>query len=151
MQRLTVGDAELGILARMLRKVDFFSPLTIGQLEQILPHIRLFGCEQGETIFSQGEPGDAFYIVYNGSVAVRVKTGFFGFSRSVAKLGPGAFFGEIALISDEPRTATIVAAEPTQVFCLVAQDFQFILNGNPAAREEMKRIAARRKFDQKIK
>ena len=151
MQVQEVSGAELGTLARMLRKMDFFSPLTVGQIDQVLPHVALVSCEKGETIFKQGAVGDSFWIVYTGSVAVRVKSGFFSFSRSVTTLGPGAFFGEIALISDEPRTATIVAAEPTQLFCLVARDFKFVLAENPAAREEMKRIAERRKFFQKVK
>lgn len=142
-----MGDAELGILARMLRKVDFFTPLNVGQIEQVLPHIRLYSYEKGETVFKQGERGDAFYIVHSGAVEVRLKKGFFSFSKTVAVLPPGAFFGEIALISEEPRSATLVCAEPSQLFCLVAADFQFVLNGNPAAHEEMKRIAARRKFD----
>lgn len=147
MHKLTVGDAELGVLARMLRKVEFFTPLTVGQIEQVLPHVRLYSYEKGETVFKQGSPGDAFYIIHSGSVEVRLKQGFFSFSKTLVTLPAGGFFGEIALISSEPRTATLVCAEPSQLFCLVAADFQFVLNGNPAAREEMKRIAARRKFD----
>ena len=67
--------------------------------------------------------------------------------KTVATLKPGEFFGEIALISAEPRTATIVAAEPTLLFTLISSDFQFVLGENPAAAAEMKRIALRRKFD----
>jgi trk system potassium uptake protein TrkA len=147
MVKLEVGDAELGVLARMLRKVEFFTPLTVGQIEQVLPHVRLYSYEKGETVFKQGDPGDAFYIIHTGSVEVRLKKGFFSFSQTVAVMPAGAFFGEMALISSEPRSASIVCAEHSQLFCLVAADFQFILNGNPAAHEEMKRIAARRKFD----
>lgn len=146
MQRLEVGASELGVLAHMLRKVDFFAPLTVGQLEQVLPHVRIHQFEAGETVFRQGEAGDAFYIVYKGSVEVRLKRWVL-FSKKVATLPEGAFFGEIALISSEPRTATIVAAEPTMLFTLVSGDFQFVLRENPAAEAEMKRIAARRKFD----
>lgn len=138
----------MGVLARMLRKVEFFTPLTIGQLEEILPHIRLHSYDTGETVFKQGEPGDAFYIVYDGQVSVRIKAGFLGFfPKTVGVLQDGAFFGEIALISNEPRTATIICDKPTQLFCLVATDFQFILKQNPAAAAEMARIGARRKFD----
>ncbi|MEK7859022.1 MAG: cyclic nucleotide-binding domain-containing protein [Elusimicrobiota bacterium] len=147
MEKMAVTDAEVGVLAHLLRKVDFFSPLTVGQMEKILPHIRLFSYDRGETVFSQGEQGDAFYILSTGKVSVRMKNGFFSFTKTVSSLGPGSFFGEIALISDAPRGATVVCEEPCQIFVLVAADFKFVLHENPAAAEEMAKIAARRKFD----
>jgi trk/ktr system potassium uptake protein len=146
MQQLEVGAAELGVLAHMLHKIEFFTPLTVGQLEQVLPHVRIHSFEPGETVFRQGEVGDAFYIVYKGSVTVRLKRMLF-LSKTVATLSEGDFFGEIALVSSEPRTATIVAAGPTLLFTLISDDFQFVLSENPAAALEMKRISARRKFD----
>jgi len=146
MERLEVGASELGVLARMLRKVDFFAPLTVGQLEQVLPHVRIHSFAPGEKVFAQGDPGDAFYIVYKGSVQVRLKR-LVVLSKTVASLGEGDFFGETALVSKEPRNATIVAAEPTLLFALISDDFQFVLNENPAAAQEMKRVAVRRKFD----
>ena len=146
MKRLEVGASELGELARMMRKVSFFSPLTVGQLDEILPHVRIHAFEPGETVFKQGQRGDAFYIVYKGSVDVRLRKMLI-LSKTVATLRVGDFFGEIALISDEPRTATIVAAETTWLFTLIARDFQAVLGQNPKAAEEMRRIADRRKFD----
>lgn len=146
-RKLGMGDAELGVLARMLRKVEFFSPLTIGQIEQVLPHIALYAYEPGETVFKQGEAGDAFYIVYKGTVSINIKNGFLSFSKTVAKLGEGSFFGEIALLSRDPRNATVVCEGPVELFVLVSGDFQFILHENPQTAAEMKRIAARRKFE----
>lgn len=145
MKKLTIGPNELGLLAHMLRKVEFFTPLTIGQLEQVLPTVMLYAYDKGETVFSQGQKGDAFYIVYKGSVDILLKRMVF-FSKKIATLKEGDFLGEIALISDEPRTATVVAAEPTMMFTLIADDFKFVLKENPAAAEEMRRIGARRKF-----
>ena len=146
MQRLEVGAGELGILARMLRKVEFFAPLTVGQLEEVLPHVRIHSFSAGETVFRQGEAGDAFYIVYKGSVEVRLRRMLI-LSKTVATLKEGDFFGEIALVSSEPRNATIVAAEPALLFTLISADFQFVLRENPAAALEMKRVSTRRKFD----
>lgn len=149
MRKLKVAGEELGTLARMLRKVDFFAPLNLGQVEQVLPYIMLHSYGAGEVVFRQGDMGDAFYIVYTGKVGVQVKKGFFSFSKTVATLAPGDFFGEISLISQEPRTATVTCLEPTQLFVLVAADFQFVLKQNPAAKAEMERIAARRSFASK--
>lgn len=145
MERLTLGAAELGILAHMMRKVEFFSPLTVGQLEKVLPHVMLCSYAAGETVFKQGEAGDAFYIVYKGKVEIRLKRLVF-LSRTVATLGEGSFFGETALLSQDPRNATVVCAEPTLLFTLLASDFQFILHENPAAKAEMLSIATQRKF-----
>jgi|CXWL01.1.fsa_nt_gi CRP-like cAMP-binding protein len=145
MKKLDIGPTELGHLANMMRKVEFFTPLTIGQLDKILPAIMLYSYDKGETVFRQGDKGDAFYIIYQGSVEIRLKQMVF-LSKTVATLKAGEFLGEIALISDEPRTATVVCAEPTKIFTLVAQDFVFVLNENPAAAKEMRSIAARRKF-----
>jgi len=145
--KLQVGDAEIGVLARLLRKVEFFSPLTVGQIEQILPYVLLYSYSAGEKVFKQGEMGDAFYIVYSGTVDVSLKKGFFSLGKNVATLKAGDFFGEIALISREPRNATVTCAEPAQLFALVASDFQLVLKENPKASAEMQRIAERRKFD----
>ena len=145
MKKLDIGPTELGLLAHMMRKVDFFTPLTIGQLEKILPAIMLYSYDKGETVFSQGQKGDAFYIVYQGSAEIRLRQ-WLVLSKKIATMKAGDFLGEIALISDEPRTASVVCAEPTLMFTLIAEDFKFVLHENPAAAEEMKHIAARRKF-----
>jgi CRP-like cAMP-binding protein len=145
MKKLTIGSAELGVLAQMMRKVEFFAPLTVGQLDKILPAIMLYAYDAGETVFTQGQKGDAFYIIYKGSVDIRLRR-WFVLSKKVATLKAGDFLGEIALISDEPRTATVVCAEPTMLFSLISEDFKFVLQENPAAAEEMRRIGSRRKF-----
>lgn len=145
MEKLKLTDTDYGNLAKNLRKVDFFAPMTIGQLEMILPYILLIRFDPGETVFSQGERGDAFYILYDGSVEVRVKT-FLFFSRAVAVLGAGSFFGEMALLSDEPRNASILAQEETRLFVLLSRDFQYVLKQNPEFAEEMRKIADQRKF-----
>lgn len=145
MRQLQIGNPELGELARMLRKVDFFAPLTVGQLEEVLPRVMLFSGDPGETVFKKGTVGDAFYIVYKGRVEVRLPKLVF-LSTKVADLGPGSFFGEMALISSEPRTATAVCAEQTLLFTLLASDFKFVLDQNPAAAGQMAQIAAQRKF-----
>jgi len=86
MEKLDMNAADMTALARSLRKVDFFAPMTIGQLELVLPYIMLYEYSKGETVFKQGAQGDALFIVHEGSVSVQIKKGFFGFSKKVAVL-----------------------------------------------------------------
>jgi trk system potassium uptake protein len=146
MEKLAISEADYGKLARMLHKVDFFAPLTLGQLEKVLPYILLYRYKAGEKVFGQGQPGDAFYIVYDGKVNVKVKEGFFSFAKKVADLKEGDFFGEMALLSRDPRNATVVCEEPARLFVLTSADFDYILKRNPAFATEVARIAERRKF-----
>lgn len=145
MEKLTMTDPDFAALAKAMRKVDFFAPLTLGQLEQIIPYIMLCRYQAGETVFSQGDPGDAFYIVLDGSVSVRLKR-FLFLTKTVAQLGPGDFFGEMALLSSDPRSATVVCEADTRLFVLLSADFSFVLKKNPAFAAEMKKVADRRKF-----
>ncbi len=150
MQKLNIGDVELGNLARLLRRVDFFAPLTVAQLEKILPYILLYSFEAGETVFRQGGPGDSFYIIHQGRVSIRIKPGFFRREKEIKTIGSGDFFGEMALLSDKPRTATVVCVEPSQVYILTAVDFRYIVKENPSFAAEVDKIAQRRKFEDNL-
>jgi CRP-like cAMP-binding protein len=145
MKRVPFGPGEIGILAGMLREVQFLSELSVPQVQQVLSNVMQCSYKSGETVFKQGEPGDAFYIVYKGKVDIRRPHMVF-LSKSVATLGPGQFFGEVALISQERRNATVVCTEPTLLFSLMSTDFVLILNQNPDALATMRAIAAKRKF-----
>jgi CRP-like cAMP-binding protein len=78
---------------------------------------------------------------------VNVKGGFFSFSKKVAELGPGSIVGEMSLLTREPRTATVVCEEPAKVFVLLADHFDEALRQNPAFAEQIKKLAADRKFE----
>jgi CRP-like cAMP-binding protein len=75
----------------------------------------------GETVFSQGDPGDSFYMVIRGTVQVVLE------GEMVKTISQGGFFGEIALIGNIPRTATIRAGEPTVLFKITSQAFWEVL------------------------
>lgn len=146
MEKLTMTDADFSNLARILRKVDFFAPMTIGQLESVLPYIMLCRYSKGESVFKQGESGDAFYIIYEGKVSVSVKKGFFSFAKQVASLKSGDFFGEMALLSKDARSATVACEEDSRLFVLLSTDFQSVVMQNPSFAAEVGKIAERRKF-----
>lgn len=87
----------------------------------------------GETVFKQGEPGDFLYIITSGEVAiVREEPG--QEPTMIAKLGPGEYFGEMALVSDAPRTATARTLTPMDAATVEQADFTSLYTNLPDLR-----------------
>ncbi|MFA6092094.1 MAG: cyclic nucleotide-binding domain-containing protein [Elusimicrobiota bacterium] len=145
MEKIAMAKEDYVELAHLLHAVDFFAPLTIGQLEKILPYIFLCRAKSGETVFRQGDPGDAFYILKQGRVSVRLRR-LMIFSSKVAALKAGDFFGEMALLSRDRRNASVVCEEDCRFFVLLAADFQSVLKQNPSFAREMAKTAENRRF-----
>ena len=108
----------------LLRQVAMFSPLPLTVIEHLAHDLEAVRYVEGETVIEQGAAGDCFYVVASGSVEV-VHDG-----RRVATLGPGDGFGEIALLSDRPRTASVLAAEPMEAFRLTRAAFIEAVTGS---------------------
>jgi CRP-like cAMP-binding protein/Zn-dependent protease len=100
-----------------LRSLGPFRGLATTDLALVLDHGSWVNASPGEAIITQGEPGDAFYVIGSGQADV-VRDG-----DVVASLGAGAYFGEVALLTDEPRNATVVAHTPSRVFRLDREGF----------------------------
>jgi CRP-like cAMP-binding protein len=147
MQKLQVTDNETVLFTKMVRKINFFASMNMGLLEKILNWIAYYQFGKGEKVCRQGEPGDSLYVLAEGRLSVNVKGGFFSFSKKVAELGPGSILGEMSLLTREPRTATLVCEEPSKVFVLLADHFDEALRQNPAFAEQIKKLAADRKFE----
>jgi NTE family protein/lysophospholipid hydrolase len=73
--------------------------------------VRLVRLEAGDVLFHKGDPGDALFVVASGEISL-------GVPRELARLGEGSFFGEIALLADQPRSATAVAPVPTDLLAI---------------------------------
>ena len=83
----------------------------------------------GETIFREGEPGDTMYLIVSGSVGV--SKGETHASRLIDTIGPGDFFGEMAIIADIPRSATVTALDPTDLIVIDRKQFLASLENQP--------------------
>jgi anti-sigma regulatory factor (Ser/Thr protein kinase) len=101
----------------LLRASPIFAQLPEQVLERLAEQLIPFSASADETIIHEGDRGEIFYLVAGGQLDVSAE------SRHVATLGPGAHVGEIALLRDVPRTATIVADEPVQLYALTSEDF----------------------------
>lgn len=121
--------------------VDFLAPLSEEAKEQLAErgHRRLFG--RGETILRAGDKGREFYIVRRGEVAIRVG------DAEIARLGPGEFFGELALLTGKERHATVTAVSEAEVFEVNEMMFKDVLQGQPKIAEEISRIVAERQAE----
>ncbi|MBI3854084.1 MAG: cyclic nucleotide-binding domain-containing protein [Planctomycetes bacterium] len=129
-------------MIQLLRKVDILQPLKeeeVAMLAEDLSH-HLFG--RGEAICKQGDPGSTFYIIKSGLVGVRVKKD--DADVEVARLEPGSYFGEMSLLTGDPRSSTCVAIEDSELLCLDRDTFGVLLQENPPVAQAMSDILASR-------
>jgi hypothetical protein len=109
----------------LLRTVPIFAPLPVPELERLAKALAPVHVVAGSTVFLQGEKGDLFYVIRSGSAEVEAD------GRRVRVLGPGESFGEIALIRDVPRTATIRALTDVELLALERDVFVATLTHHP--------------------
>ena len=93
----------------------------------------------GDTIIRQGDPGEEFFLVASGRVSVTMRAPGEG-ERDVAVLGKGQFFGERALITGEPRNATVRALEEVETYVLDQKDFRTALELSATFHEQLMRV-----------
>lgn len=103
--------------ANMLKSVPLFSSLGKKQLQTLAMSASQLSYKPGDVIVTEGQKGIGFYLIAAGEV--KIERG----SRTVATLGPGKFFGEMALLDQLPRTASATATSPTR--CLVLSPWEF--------------------------
>ena len=122
----------------LLRGIELFAPLpqpTQESLAQVLRPVRL---ASGEELFRQGDVGDRFYIVGDGEVEIVID------GRVVRETVPGGYFGEISLLRDVPRTATVRAKGDVELFALDRDDFIAAVTGHDASAEVADSVIAAR-------
>ena len=121
-------------ICEFLRPIDLFKTLTPRQLTDVAEHMTKRHFAAGETIIREGEPGEEFFLISDGEVEVERA------DREIARMGPGDFFGEVSLISGEPRNATIVAADEVDTYVLGKTDFEAALATSQSFRDQLYRV-----------
>jgi MFS family permease len=112
----------------LLSAVPLFEPLSVAAKEHLASRLGARSVRAGATIVSEGEPGDYFYIVVEGHADVTIR------GAHIRSQGPGDYFGEIALLRDVPRTATVTAREQMELCTIRREDFLAVVTGHPAVR-----------------
>ena len=120
-----------------LRACGLFGHADEGTLETLASALRVRRFRKGETVFHQGDPGDALFIVASGSVKVVLPSDEGAEPAIVAVLGPGEFFGELAILDGAPHSATIVAIEPTETLVLHRDAFLALIDEQPQLRRAL--------------
>jgi len=109
----------------LLRKVHLFSDCTDKQLAFIATRVEDVDVPTGKVLCQEGTSGGEFFVVVSGSADVR-RSG-----RVIDHMGVGDFFGEIALIDQGPRSATVVASSPMRLLVLGTSQFQDVMYADP--------------------
>ncbi|TMA56411.1 MAG: cyclic nucleotide-binding domain-containing protein [Deltaproteobacteria bacterium] len=126
-----------------LRSIPVFAGVSDDFIEHLRSRVDLLYLAPGEIICRQGEPADSFFLVRLGFVKVAQQ--FAGGEVVLGYQGRGSFFGEIALLTGEPRTATCSAVDHVEVVRIGAEDFRLMLERFPAIAAGLEAEAARRR------
>lgn len=129
--RLVAIDAAAAVPERrleLLRGSPIFAPLPPATLEALALRLESRGVAAGDTVFAAGDAGDDYYLIDSGSVGVEVD------GETIAELGPGESFGEIALLRDVPRTATVTALSELSLYALARDEFLAAVTGHARSR-----------------
>lgn len=117
-----------GAHVELLRRVPLFAAMTDSAYHHVAGLTESHAVPAGEAVVQQGDEGDAFYVIVSGTADVRQD------DRSIASLGAGDFFGEIALIDGKPRSATVVATDDLVLLRVWRAPFLRLLEEQPATR-----------------
>jgi CRP/FNR family cyclic AMP-dependent transcriptional regulator len=136
-----ISREELDRRQEALRNAPLFSDLPKRHLRSIADVTWIPSYREGATILKEGSSGSSFFVILEGRAKV-VRNG-----RTIARLAPGDFFGEISLLDPGPRTASVIAESPTICLDLAGADLRDILGREPSLAMKVMRELARRLRD----
>jgi CRP-like cAMP-binding protein len=126
----------------LLRSMPIFDELNSQQLDWLTQQLHTEPFAPGQVVFHEGERGDKFYVVESGQLAVSRQVN--GSTAVIDRVGPGQYVGEIALLQDRPRTATITATEATTLLSLEAEPFHSLMSGYGRLSQTVSKASSRR-------
>ena len=123
-----------------LSHIDILRALPPEEVQAIVPDVELIHVPAGQTVVTQGEAGDGIYLIESGQARVR-RDG----STDLAELGPGDVFGEMALVHDAERSASVTAQTPLVLWRLPGDDFQRLTERSPHLAAALQNVAEKRR------
>ncbi len=130
---------------QLLARVPLFAGLSHKDLRQVSSLATRLDLPEGKELTRQGQPGNEFLVILKGQVEVRID------GEVVATRGPGEYVGEIALLDDRPRTATVVAKTPVSVDVIGRREFMGLVATQPAIAEQLLATMAQRLEDDAVR
>src|ERR671914_3112427 len=121
-----------------LKRAPLFEGLSKKELTQLARVSEDMEVPEGTVLTKEGDLGHEFFVIVEGETQVKRK------GRNLGARGPGDFIGEIALLEQGRRTATVTAQTPLRVFVLTSKDFHHLLEENPKVERKVMRALARR-------
>jgi CRP/FNR family cyclic AMP-dependent transcriptional regulator len=121
-----------------LKRAPLFEGLSKKELTELARHTEDLEVPAGEVLCREGDTGQEFFVIVDGTTEVSVK------GKTLGERGGGEFVGEIALLQDTKRTATVTAKTPLRVFVLARQDFRRLVDENPRVERKVMHALARR-------
>jgi small-conductance mechanosensitive channel len=128
----------------LLGRIDFVQALSTEARKALIERARFLEYGPGQAVVRQGEQGDTLFLVARGEVAVRVRLE--AGEKEVARLGRGALFGEMSVLTGEPRTATVVALADASLLAVDRDAFERILSKEPDLAQRLAEVIARRRL-----
>lgn len=124
--------------ADLIRNVPLFARVSKADIKEIAKLADEIDLREGKEMTREGHPGREFFVLLEGTADVKRN------SRKINTLGPGDFFGEIALVSREPRTATVIATSPIRALVITDRSFRRLLDDSPQVKDRVMEAMAER-------
>ncbi len=130
-------------IGKILKKVPIFRMLGKESIDFIVERLKFKTFKEGEAICRIGDPGEEMFIIISGETKICIYNDD-DQEQVVATLTSGDYFGEMALLTGEPRSATVIATKPCEMFVLYKNDFDVILERYPSISLSMGKIVSQR-------
>ena len=109
----------------LISRAPIFSQCSKGELQEIAAIADEIDIAEGKELTTEGSPGREFFVIIEGTASVAQD------GNQINDLGPGDFFGEVALVKDTPRTATVTATSPVRALVVTRQNFKHLIERQP--------------------
>ncbi|MGJ3260271.1 MAG: ABC transporter substrate-binding protein [Rhodospirillales bacterium] len=130
----------------LINDVEVFEPFGEAEIKQLCSHMIRHRLEPQRTVIEQGSAGDSLFIVVEGALKAEIEMDD-GKVIEVGRLGPGDFFGEMALLTGEPRGATITTITPSQIYEVRKEHIQPVIEQYPDIKQDLSQILTRRELE----